>query len=393
MKRSLIADPFPFSSEDLKNVVYGACFFASGGGGPISMAIDFLAKITKTVYFINTDKLESEKYCLAIADMGSPDAAKEGKGYTAPVNVYEALSAYVEKQGNEVAYLLPFELGAVNTLIPFYVASQMKNPIPVINGDPAGRAVPELEMTLLDLAGVPICPGAVASDTLPDGSFKSQMFFNMTPEQLEEASRDVVIGYGGVGGLGCYPIKGDSLNSLDPENEKKLIQGSVGLSWNIGRQLLLFEPLENLGKLLASFGIRSYFWLTGIITKIDNRTSGGFDVGKVIISSGGRDIWIYYKNESLLAWDPVLWKPLSMGPDGIAFILAEDHVYESGTPVSNADIAENVKYTISGFSCFDKLRDKRLVDMFMENIGFILAAFPEDKIKVDQYIPIEFLNA
>lgn len=43
-------------------------FLVSGGGGPISMAIDFLAKITKTVYLANTDKLEGGKYCSAIAD-------------------------------------------------------------------------------------------------------------------------------------------------------------------------------------------------------------------------------------------------------------------------------------------------------------------------------------
>lgn len=357
------------------------------------MAIDFLAKISKTVFFINTDKLEPDKYCVAIADMGSPDAAKEGKGYTAPLNVFDVLAGYLEKQGDNAAYLLPFELGAVNTLIPFYVASQMESPIPVINADPSGRAVPELEMTLLDLAGTPICPGAVASDTAPDGTYKSQMFFDLDPGQLEDASRDVVIGYGGVGGLACYPIIGSQLNSLNPDNEKKLIQGSVGLAWNIGEQLLKFQPLTNLQKLLSSFNIKSYMWISGIIEKIDNRTFGGFDVGKVILSSSGKKLWVYYKNESLIAWDPQASKPLGMGPDGIAFILAEDHIYESGTPVSNADISEGVSYNVMGFTSFEKLRNPTLIGMFMQNIQSILAAFPEDHIKIDQYIPIEKLNA
>lgn len=392
MDKSLIAQPFPVENSDLKKIVYGACFFASGGGGPISMAIDFLSKINKTVYFINTDKLDPDKYCVAIADMGSPDAAKEGKGYTAPVNVFKVIADYLEKQGNKVAYLLPFELGAVNTLIPFYVASQMDSPIPVINADPAGRAVPELEMTLLDLAGTPICPGAVASDTAPDGTYQSQMFFDLDPDQLEDASRDVVISYGGVGGLACYPIIGSQLDSTNPDNEKKLIQGSVGLSWNIGEQLLKFQPLLNLQKLLSSFAIRSYMWISGKITKIDNRTCGGFDVGKVVLSAPGRDLWIYYKNESLLAWDPHTSKPLGMGPDGIAFVLAEDHVYESGTPVSNADISEGVLYNVMGFTSFEKLRNPTLVNMFMKNIQSIIAAFPEDHIRVDQYIPVEILN-
>ncbi|WP_027358331.1 S-methyl thiohydantoin desulfurase domain-containing protein [Desulforegula conservatrix] len=393
MDKNLIAQPFPVAKSDLKKIVYGACFFASGGGGPISMAIDFLDKINKTVYFINTDRLELDKYCIAIADMGSPDAGKEGKGYTAPVNVFKVMADYLSKQGDAVSCILPFELGAVNTLIPFYVASQMDSPIPVINADPAGRAVPELEMTLLDMAGTPICPGAVASDTAPDGTYQSQMFFDLDPDQLEDASRDVVIGYGGVGGLACYPIICSQLDSTKSENEKKLIQGSVGLAWNIGEQLLKFQPLSSLQKLLSSFNIRSYMWISGKITKIDNRSCGGFDVGKVILSAQEREIWIYYKNESLLAWDPQASKPLGMGPDGIAFVLAEDHVYESGTPVSNADISEGVSYNVMGFTSFEKLRNQTLVNMFMKNIQSIVAAFPEDHVNVDVYVPIEKLNA
>ena len=97
--------------------------------------------------------------------MGSPDAAKEGKGFTAPVNVYQVMANLMSGQGTQVSYLMPVELGAVNTLLPFFVAAQMANPLPVINADPSGRAVPQLDMTLLDVAGLPICPAAVASDT------------------------------------------------------------------------------------------------------------------------------------------------------------------------------------------------------------------------------------
>lgn len=76
------------------------------------------------------------------------------------------------------------------------------------------------------------------------------MFFDLDPDQLEDASRDVVIGYGGVGGLACYPIICSQLDSTKPENEK-LIQGFRGLAWNI-TVLLNFQPLSSLQKLLSS---------------------------------------------------------------------------------------------------------------------------------------------
>lgn len=158
MDKNLIAQPFPVEKSDLKKIVYGACFFASGGGGPISMAIDFLDKINKTVYFINTDKLELDKYCIAIVDMGSPDAGKEGKGYTAPVNVFKVMADYLSKQGDAVSCILPLNSALLILLFHFMWLPRWIWPIPVINADPAGRAVPELEMTLLTAAGTRYAP-------------------------------------------------------------------------------------------------------------------------------------------------------------------------------------------------------------------------------------------
>lgn len=394
MRKELVHQPFPLTNADLTNIVFGACFFASGGGGPVSMAQTFLSRITQTVYFINTEDLATGELALIVADMGSPDAAKEGKGFTAPVNVYQVMADLMQEQGTPVSYLMPIELGAVNTLLPFFVASQMANPLPVINADPSGRAVPQLDMTLLDVANLPICPAAVASDTdTTTGKYQSQLFYGLTPEQLEDQSRDVVVSYGGVGGLACYPIDGGQLNRTIPGNEDRLIQGSIGLCWAIGQQILQYQPLLNLQRLLSSFAIYNIQFITGTITKIDNRTAGGFDVGKITVTdSTGANFWIYYKNESLLAWDPTFNQPRAMAPDGIVFVLAQDYEFPAGTPITNADIQQGISYTIMGLGAFEKLRNPTLETLFLQNIEEVLVAFPEDHISITQYIPIEDLN-
>jgi DUF917 family protein len=392
MRKELVHQPFPLTNTDLTNIVFGACFLASGGGGPVSMAQTFLSRITQTVYFINTDDLASGELALIVADMGSPDAAKEGKGFTAPVNVYDYMTSIMGS--TKISYLMPIELGAVNTLLPFFVASQMATPLPVINADPSGRAVPQLDMTLLDVAGLPICPAAVASDTdTKTGTYQSQAFYGLTPEQLEDQSRDVVVSYGGVGGLACYPIDGGQLNSNIPGNEDRLIQGSIGLCWAIGQQILTYQPLLNLQRLLTSFSVYNIQFITGTITKIDNRTAGGFDVGKITVTdSTGANFWIYYKNESLLAWDPTYNQPRAMAPDGIVFVLAQEYEFPAGTPVTNADIQQGISYTIMGLGAFQKLRNPTLETLFLQNIQEVLVAFPEDHISINQYIPIEDLN-
>ena len=390
------------SPEDLKNVVYGACFFASGGGGPISMAEQFLDKITEPVNYINANQLESGKMAVILADMGSPDAVAQGRGFTAPVNVYKTIDAYMETQGKDIEYIMPIELGAVNTLIPFYIAYKLGNTIPVINADPSGRAVPQLNETLLDVAGEPICPAAVASDTQTSEEHKcqwsgqnylSQIFTDLDANELEEQARSVIsgAGYDQVGGLACYPIDGGSLNSNDPANENKLVQGSVGLCWYIGGLILSQVTPDELADMLSIFGRPNYRFLNGTITNIDNRTSGGFDVGKVTLSTGAEELWVYYKNESLLAWDPQTKKPLAMGPDGIS-LMETTSIAETGLPFSTAGIKEGTAYTVWGFAISDKMRNPTTEGLFQQDINEILDAFPEDKVSVSGYIPIEQLN-
>tara|TARA_B110001454_G_scaffold67805_2_gene66154 strand:+ start:4989 stop:5582 length:594 start_codon:yes stop_codon:yes gene_type:complete len=152
--------------DDLKSLIYGACFFASGGGGPISMALQFLTKIDKNIPLIQSQALKPDEKIVILADMGSPDAATEGRGYTAPVNAYKTISSYIQKTDNkDIAYFMPIETGAVNSLIPFFISSQLDTPVPVVDADPSGRAVPQLNEILLDINAQAICPAAVASDT------------------------------------------------------------------------------------------------------------------------------------------------------------------------------------------------------------------------------------
>lgn len=392
---------FELSPEDLKNVVYGACFFASGGGGPISMAEEFLKEITGPVKYINPNQLAAGKMAVILADMGSPDAVAAGRGFTAPVNVYQTIASYMKSQGKDIEYIMPIELGAVNTLIPFYIAFKLGNSVPVINADPSGRAVPQLNETLLDVAGEAICPAAVASDTQTSnhkcawsgGQYLSQMFFDLSATELEAQSRVVVSGpgYDQVGGLACYPIDGAQLNSDIPANRDKLIQGSVGLSWFVGQLILSQVSPSVLSECLGIIGTQNYQWMNGTITDIDNRTSGGFDVGKIILSDGTDELWVYYKNESLLAWKPITKQPLAMGPDGIS-LMQSSSTGETGLPVSTAGIAKGDQYSVWGFAISEKMRNNSTVELFQQNIDEILAAFPEDNISITGYIPIEQLN-
>lgn len=120
--------PNPLTPEDIKKIIYGACFMGSGGGGPLGMALKLHSKIKESVYYINPNEMESNKKGFVVCDVGSPKHAKKdsGLGDTAPVNAFNTMKEYLENKGDTVSYLLPMELGTVNTLLPLYIASKLK---------------------------------------------------------------------------------------------------------------------------------------------------------------------------------------------------------------------------------------------------------------------------
>jgi uncharacterized protein len=388
------------SVEQLRSMVYGACFLASGGGGPISMALNFLDKMSGSLPLLDVSELasvpaSSTDQVLILADMGSPDAAAAGHGYSAPVNVFTAMQQYLHEQGiGDVAYLLAIELGAVNSLIPFYISSQLSLPLPVLDADPSGRSVPQLNETLLDASGQAICPAAVASDTQAGGGYVSQFFFDEDATTLEDETRQVVSGpaYQQVAGLACYPLSAHWLGSAEAVDS--LVPGSLSLAMKTGDLLLSQQSDSGLGQLLEALGVANYCLFDGTLSCIDNRTAGGFDVGKLVFTNmAGAEFWVYYKNESLLAWDPVLKQPHVMAPDCINLVLSLAHGdFLCGSPLSTADVVEGMACHVWGTACSSKMRSQRMETLFMANIQEILAAFPDDGVRVDSYISIEALN-
>lgn len=389
--------------EDMKALIYGGCFLASGGGGPISMGLMFHQKIQRDVPLLTAAELTKGKMAAMIADLGSPDKAKEGYGYTAPVNAFHALDAYLEKtKGESLSYFIPAEIGAVNTLIPFYIAATVTDKaLAVVNGDSVGRAVPQLNETVFANNGIPCCPAVVASDDqtahcceFSGKPFKSKLFKDLSPTELENAARDVVSdpAYHQVGGMGLWPVSSDFLQSS--AGTAALIQNSVSDAIRLGRTILSYLGDQAISDTLTNLGIDNYQFMTGTLTQMDNRTSGGFDVGKMTFTrEDNSEFWVYYKNESLLAWDPAESRPMAIAPDCINMVLAKStDDYQAGTPLSTADVIQGNTLTVWGTACSKKMRVDRLEALFLRDIHQILSAFPEDKVTITQYIPIEVLN-
>lgn len=393
---------YRLTKKDISYIVYGACFLASGGGGPIGLALLFMDKMINdadVMYYVNPDNLEANKNIAFVAGLGAPDKIFEGFGQTVSLNAFLEMNNYLVQSGQEpLGYLIPVEMGAMNTLIPFIISA--KKGIAVINGDPCGRAMPELSMTLFNINKLPINPVILTSDTDESGNYRKIIVQVKDADDAENQARQFAKLHNSTAGMACYPMQGADLNcsTLSDKNGAKYNQWTVGFAWNLGRKMIESKNYNGFLEFLNSFSLSSYTLFEGIITHKEERKISGFDVGKITVSNGYETFFIYYKNESLLAWNVTKKCYVAMGPDSINFLAKKD-----AQPFSNTDINSDPKKNnrniplgseagIIGLCAYEKLQHTVIVDLFLSNIQEILAAFPDDQVPVpDRYIPLSNL--
>jgi DUF917 family protein len=391
---------YQLTKTDISYIVYGACFLGSGGGASIGLTLLFMDKMISDadiMTYVNPDTLDANKNISFIALLGSPDKMFEGFGQTAALNAFLEMNSYLTQSGQPLSYLIPVEMGAINTLIPFIISA--RNGISVINGDPCGRAMPELSMTLFNINKLPLNPVILTSDTNNFGHYQKTIVQVKDADDAEDQARRFAQQHNNVAGMACYPMQGADLNcSTSDKNRAKFIQYTVGLAWNLGRNMVESKNYTEFLECLDRFTLSSYTLFEGLIIDKEERTISGFDVGKITVSNGDESIFIYYKNESLLAWNVTKKCYIAIGPDSINFVAKKN-----AQPLSNADINSDpeknpkniplkTEIGIIGLCAFEKLNNPVLAELFLTNIQEALAAFPEDQVPApEKYIPLSDL--
>jgi len=146
------------TKQDLFDLVDGAAIFSAGGGGDPEIGYKIV------------EKLLSEGYnAQLVAALEIPDQAKVVNfacvGATTAID-YDSQAAVktlktLETYTNFSAYAtIPVELGGFNTLVAVDVAA--RSGIPVIDGDGAGRSVPEVHLKVYTIDKIPLTPMVIA---------------------------------------------------------------------------------------------------------------------------------------------------------------------------------------------------------------------------------------
>lgn len=373
------------SEEELECIILGGAFLGGGGGGSISEAEKFKEYIlnkTEKIVVKRYDEIENKEEGAIVALMGAPSKNKGKKDidFTAPNRAFQRLEKY---KNTEFSFILPVEIGAVNTIVPFAVAADLN--IPVIDGDGAGRAVPQLEITTYAQAGISPSPAAVVNGISTDHpQLEINIAIDKTNSQqslsdtLESTARGIVTTdeFGAVGALSTYCLTGNDLS-------KAIIKDTISFAYHIGKEVkdAIKEgnnPTENLLNWFDSIELRHYEFGEGIVTKKSVNSAGGFDIGEIEIrdEKTGDILELKYKNEILIAYlNGEVW---GMVPDLMCYITPQG-------PISNVEIKEGDRVTVVGIPGPIEMRNDFTVEKFMNVLEHL-------DIYHGEYKPIEEIH-
>jgi DUF917 family protein len=388
--------------DDLKSLAHGACFLGCGGGGPLIATLKILEAFpdSASVACVPLEiALQDERGLTAVvAFIGSPNAADQLK-YPLPdaIAAFKNLNEKVKtKYGREITYLVPAEVGAGNTIVPFIVACEVnkerEEKIKVIDADGSGRAVPQVTLSTFAANGLSCNPTvlsrskekvqeSLAERVIPHVTlFTSSAYglrydpvFSSTDEKsysvsleidsaadVEDLARIAISNdiFDQCAGLAMWPMDSEQLKQADP------VEGTLRKALGLGK--LLRGPGPNDLDLLG----RQVF--VGTLVDIQTSTSGGFDHGLGKLENEETTFFIYIQNENIIGWCSDQSEPKTMAPDLICY-LAEEYEQPEGCPepirvFSNAaqdwKCFQNKKVTVIGRPCDEKLRQGTLGENF-----------------------------
>lgn len=347
------------SKQQLQHIVVGAGLLGAGGGGSIQEGLKLVDRILEFDSGIDLalpEEIADDVRGAVILGMGSPRASlhnvrKNSPGY--------ALRLLEQTTGGECGFVIPFELGAGNSMNPMLAAAERK--IPIVDGDPAGRAVPELHMTLFQLAGVPITPLVLTTEDRISAVIRTEK-----PYDAERVARAITSELGGVAAVACSIMQGRTMRDA-------IISGTTTLCERIGATIA--EQRASGGDIAQSLCRQhgGYLLGKGRIGSLRNETRGGFDFGTVELE-GERPVKVRFQNENMLAERN--GKVIAMVPDLICTLGAE------GQPLTNADLAEGMEVSYLGFPASEPFRSEEVFALFRDILNALEFDGPFQPIEV-----------
>lgn len=288
------------TEEDIEPLLEGLALFGTGGGGSPSfgraiMENDFRRR--RKYVLIDPEDIPDDALVVSGGIMGSVRAVDTAAvddvvcSWEDRFELLLALRTMEELLGKRVDYIVPFELGGLNT--PVILSLGARVGIPVINGDGLGRAAPETQMTSFFGHGIAITPMPLVDS---NGNI---IIVKETGDPLfpDELGRWVVANAEGIGANNHYPMEGRALKS-------SVIPKTITRALEVGKMVLRARNEGNSPLKVIQEAINGKLFLNkGLIREIKEEGSKGFLRRLVLVEGTDPDrkqVELTIKNEVML---------------------------------------------------------------------------------------------
>ncbi len=341
--------------KELEHILYGACFLASGGGGPIDLGqscIDADFADDDQVEVVDFDEITDDEWIIPCSGMGLPSATFNATELNRSIlNVIEIMQKWCRKNKEDFTdfkYIFPMEVGTVNSVLPIIAAKLAKDKgveLKVVNADPSGRATPTLPLTLFAGHDCEFYPNFIASGS------KRPLFASYNLESLDHVQECfsqmfTSAAFKNSGGFSLYPMHKKEFKPqyavkntmLDALNIGKIIDTEKTTSGRI-QKITTYMNTQSKEKRCT----KEIF--CGTLESIESTVVNGTDVGTLVIQGAadyeGQTLRIATENENIFA-DIIdadgIQKPYIMGPDSICCL--PEIIMEDSTIMNNIKVLD-----------------------------------------------------
>ena len=365
--------------QDCEDLVQGCLVMGTGGGGSSEWGMRmFTAALDEgiTLEWVDVDDIPDDVWTVTPYGMGSIAPVSQETldqierlgladrfGDAAMAEAIKELGDYL---GEPIGCLVPAELGAGNTPAPLVTGARLG--IPVVDGDYAGRAIPE------EMQGTPYLYGKDSWPLASVDRWGNTAIIKRTasPHMLERIGKMLAVAAYGFTMMAATPLRGREMKEI-------LVRGTLSKCLAIGRAIRQAREKgeDPIHALLEVTG--GWLLFDGVVSGKEWEDREGYMFGTNHLKGTGDyeghslDVW--FKNENHVSW--LDGKPWVCSPDLVTLVRRD-----TGEGITNTDIKEGDEVVAVGI---------KGLEAFRTEFGLNEAAGPRYYGFDIDYVPIEEL--
>jgi DUF917 family protein len=338
--------------QDCEDFVRGCLFMGTGGGGSVAWGMGMLKDALAeglALQWVDAGEIADDALTVTPYGMGSiAPPSRETLDEIERVGLVdrfgdrsmeEAVKELGKYLGKPIGCIVAAELGAGNTPAPLVTGARLG--IPVVDGDYAGRAIPEEQQGTPYLYGKNSWPFASVD---PWGNV-AIVTYTVNPHMLERIGKMLAVAaYGGTT-MAATPLPGAEMKQcLVPGTLTKCL--ALGLAIRQARE----EAKDPIDAAVAATGGWRLF--EGVVTGKDWEDRGGYMYGTTHIRGtgefAGQSLDVWFKNENHVTW--LNGEPWICSPDLVTL------AYRDGEGTTNTLVEEGDEVVAVGIKGLEAFR-------------------------------------